>query len=105
MQPPSVPVTTDSTRICSYQVVYLDCVVMYLDYVIRHAEDRREGLDSDGLSLKPLQKKPVPTFVCLLLIRNFSSYPFHAIDTCHVINKEGQTTYKMNMEFQLRMCH
>lgn len=29
---------------------------MNLDYVIRPAGDRREGLDSDGLSLKPLQK-------------------------------------------------
>lgn len=50
-------------------------------------------------------KKPVPPFACLMLIQNFSGYPFHSIDTCHIINKEGQTIHKMDLEFQVRVCH
>jgi hypothetical protein len=51
-------------------------------------------------SLSGPYKKPLPVLVCLMLIQNFPGYQFNVIDACHDINKEGQTTHKMNLEFQ-----
>lgn len=53
---PSVPVTTDFTQKCSYQVMYLDSVVVYLYHVIRTAGERKGRPDCNGLSFKPLHK-------------------------------------------------